>query len=469
MRRLLIDRVALSLLISLLLACRLAIAADSTPWLAAGTQLSFHGTVAKATKDQTPAEPEKTFDLTILVAAAAADGGAQVYWLLDESGRGGWGWIDSAGSWSLEKSGRASAGVGPALLYDRGEGTSIIGFDSPLLLSPDVFSVGAKWNAGSLKHEVLARETVAVSTGDANQQREAWKVSAANNYGYKRTQWVDDAGLVLQLSERVFMGRGEEYELTWKLAAVEKLAPEALAERNAQFSALLEVVASLKREARTEAAELKEAELAALAASLPQAQQVITTGPLVKLLAAAKSDLSVQKDRASEVAEMAARFEGKPAPMFSLEGLAGAKLADADLKGQVTILHFWDYRDEPLREPYGQIGYLDFLFDKRKADGVKVYGVAVDARLADEAKRGAAARSAGKLVSFMNLSYPLLLDAGTVLKQFGDPRLVGAQLPLFVVIDAEGKIAHYFVGCYEVDRDAGLKQLNEVLNATLKK
>ena len=177
----------------------------------------------------------------------------------------------------------------------------------------------------------------------------------------------------------------------------------------------------------------------------------------------------MQKDRASEVAEMAARFEGKPAPMFSLEGLAGAKLADADLKGQVTILHFWDYRDEPLREPYGQIGYLDLLLDKRKADGVTVYGVAVDARLADEAKRGAAARSAGKLVSFMNLSYPLLLDAGTVLKQFGDPRLVGAQLPLFVVIDAEGKIAHYFVGCYEVDRDAGLKQLNEVLNATLKK
>ncbi len=444
-------------------------AANSTPWLTPGTQLSFHGTVAPATKDETPAEPEKTFDLTILIAAAADDGGAQVYWLLDESGRGGWGWIDSAGRWSLDKSGRAASGVGPALLYDRGEGTSVIGFDSPLLLSPDVFSVGANWTAESLKHEVLARETLVVSTNDANKEREAWKVRAANNYGYKRTQWVDDAGLVLQLSERVFMGRGDEYELTWKLAAIEQLTPEALAARNTQFAALLDMVATLKREPRTEAADLKEPELVALAASLPTAEQAITTGPLVKLLAAAKSDLSVQKDRASEVAEMAARFEGQMSPEFSLEGLAGAKLSAADFKGQVTILHFWDYRDEPLREPYGQIGYLDFLFDKRKAEGVKVYGVAVDARLADEAKRGAATRSAGKLVSFMNLSYPLLLDSGAVLKQFGDPRLVGAQLPLFVVIDAEGKIAHYFVGCYEVDRDSGLKQLNSVLDAAIKK
>ncbi|MBL9124636.1 MAG: TlpA family protein disulfide reductase [Planctomycetaceae bacterium] len=444
-------------------------AAAASPWLRPGTQLSFHGAVGRANKDGTPVEPEKTFDLTILVAAANPDGGAQVYWLLDESGRGGWSWIDQAGRWSLDRLGAAASGTGPALLYDRGEGTSTIGLESPLLLAAEPFAAGASWNEGNVKREVLAREAISTAADAPGKEQQAWKVAVANNYGYKRTQWVDDGGLVLQLSERVFMGRGEEYELTWRLAAVEQLADKALAERTAQFAALLDLVAGLRREPRTERADLTEAELASLKTGLPQAETTITAGPLVKLLAAAKSDLNVQTSRASDVAEMSARFAGKPAPEFKLDGLAGARLAAADLKGQVTVLHFWDYRDEPLREPYGQIGYLDFLFDKRKADGVKVFGVAVDARLGDEAKRGAAARSAAKLVSFMNLSYPLLLDAGEVLKQFGDPRLVGAQLPLFVVIDAEGKIVHYFVGCYEVDRDAGLKQLNEVLDAALKK
>ena len=45
------------------------------------------------------------------------------------------------------------------------------------------------------------------------------------------------------------------------------------------------------------------------------------------------------------------------------------------------MLHFWEYRDQPLKEPYGQVGYLEFLFQKRKEEGVKVYGVAVDGRL----------------------------------------------------------------------------------------
>ncbi len=53
------------------------------------------------------------------------------------------------------------------------------------------------------------------------------------------------------------------------------------------------------------------------------------------------------------------------------------------------------------------------------------------------------------------------------MKQFGDPRLVGASLPLFVVIGPEGKIVHYKVGNYEVDRDQGLKQLDEIVGKAL--
>jgi hypothetical protein len=127
------------------------------------------------------------------------------------------------------------------------------------------------------------------------------------------------------------------------------------------------------------------------------------------------------------------------------------------------VLHFWDYRDEPLKEPYGQVGYLDFMYHRRKPAGLQVYGIAVDGRLADEKTRGAAERGVRKLKSFMNLSYPVLLDSGSLIKQFGDPRLLGASLPLFVVIGPDQKIIHYHVGHYEVHQDQGLKELDQVV------
>ncbi len=67
----------------------------------------------------------------------------------------------------------------------------------------------------------------------------------------------------------------------------------------------------------------------------------------------------------------------------------------------------------------------------------------------------------------MNLGYPILLDNGTLLKEFGDPRVLGAGLPLYVVIGPDGKVAHYFVGHYEVHRNEGLKQLDAVLSDVL--
>lgn len=43
----------------------------------------------------------------------------------------------------------------------------------------------------------------------------------------------------------------------------------------------------------------------------------------------------------------------------------------------MVVLHFWTYRDAPLEEPYGQVGYLDFLYRKR-SDAATVIGVHVD-------------------------------------------------------------------------------------------
>ena len=133
------------------------------------------------------------------------------------------------------------------------------------------------------------------------------------------------------------------------------------------------------------------------------------------------------------------------------------------------MLHFWDYRDAPLEEPYGQVAYLDFLARQHAAGDVKVYGVVADERVTQPDTKRTGIQSAKKLHSFMNLSYPLLVDAGAAIKEFGDPRVTGAKLPLFVVIDRQGNIVHYHAGHYEVSRDRGLEELGTVIKQSLDK
>jgi len=94
---------------------------------------------------------------------------------------------------------------------------------------------------------------------------------------------------------------------------------------------------------------------------------------------------------------------------------------------------------------------------------VQVYGVAVDARSAEERSAPAALKSIQKLKSFMNLSYPIAVDDGKVLARFGDPPRYGAKLPLWVVIGPDGKVAHFHAGFYKINPDEGLRELDEVL------
>jgi hypothetical protein len=69
--------------------------------------------------------------------------------------------------------------------------------------------------------------------------------------------------------------------------------------------------------------------------------------------------------------------------------------------------------------------------------------------------------------SFMNLSYPLLLDAGQGVRALGDPRATGAKLPLVVVVDPQGRVVHYHVGFYDVDPRLGVVELDKAVEAAL--
>jgi hypothetical protein len=426
--------------------------------LAVGTQLNFRGAVEAAAEG--PGKGGKAFDLTLWITQKS-ETGAEIFWLVDERGRGEFPWSERFGRVGVDSRWRTAA-AGPALLYDRGDGRSVVPIPLPFLLSEKPLAADAGFSDGKLEFHV-ERATKAAD-------KPAWKVSVRDAFGPKRMLSVDQhSPLVLATSERVIMGRGEEYQLKLEWLSGEQLAGEQLAAVNKVLEKLSALRGKLNQPAQSQEADWKNEQLELLREQLPAVAELAIATPLSRLVAAAQRDVQLQSGRSNALADLSAKFDGRAVEEFSAKGFGDDALSLSDLQGHVTVLHFWDYRDEPLKEPYGQVGYLDFMYHRRKPNGVQVYGVAVDGRLGDDKTRGAAERSVKKLKSFMNLSYPVLLDSGALIKQFGDPRLLGANLPLFVVIGPDQKIVHYHVGHYEVNQDQGLKELDQVVLKALEK
>lgn len=429
--------------------------------LSPGMLLSYRGTIAPLGRDRTAGEPQKTFDLLIVVADAE-DGGHRLCWTTEERGRGAWPWVERFGGLTVDKSWRQKDQAGPTLLYDLGEAKSAVAITLPMLVGEQTLAAGAEWQEGGW--------SFAVQRATQMNDIPVWQVQVSNNYGPKRTMWVDKKSpLAVGVTERVFMGMGQEFQLELRLVGTETLAADTLSRTIAVFDGLLQARARMNLPGRKEAVDLSEAQRTLLAEQLPKLEPQAKGTPLEKIVRSAQRDVGQQNDRADAVSKLVNETVGRAVPEFSIEGLNQEMLTQKDLQGKVTVLHFWEYRDSPLQEPYGQIGYLDFLSQRRKADGVQVYGVAVDGRLADKAERSQATRGIRKLKAFMNLSYPILLDGGSLIREFGDPRPAGAELPLFVVIGPDGKVAHYHAGFYQVDRNDGLKELNQAVTELLRK
>lgn len=434
-----------------LLTASLALAVSADLSLEPGTQLNFRGGVEA--RNAEPGSGHKTFDLTMWIVKK--DEGSQIFWLVEEKGRGEFPWPARFGGLFLDKQWRTAA-AGPSLLYDRGDGRSAVPIPLPFLATEKPLAVGETFQDGKLEMHVDKVSKVA--------DRPAWHIAARDSFGPKRVIWADQhSPLVLAMTEKVIMGRGDEYQLKLEWLGSELVAGEHRAALEKVIDRLTALAGKLNLPAGTQEIDWKSEQLALLREQLPAIAELAVATPLSKLVTTAQRDLEVQSGRSDSVAALSSKFSGRDVEAFSAKGFDADELNLEALKGQVTVLHFWEYRDEPLKEPYGQVGYLDFMYHRRKPNGLQVYGVAVDGRLADEKTRGAAERSVKKLKAFMNLSYPLILDSGALVKQFGDPRLVGANLPLFVVIGPDQKIVHYHVGHYDVHQDQGLKELDEAV------
>lgn len=434
----------------------MVVAGVSASELPVATELQYAGSLVQQSK--TPAGEPKTFTVTALSLPADA-GPSHLVWLVDERGAGGWAWPERFG----DATGGDGSKVQPIRLLQTHDGLpNPVTVRSPLFEYQDKLAADATWNDGRLDYRVTRKRKV--------KDRDCWQVEVASNLGRAQTLVVDAAtGVLVTIEQRVFIGRGDEFQLKLELQSQKTLAAAELGKAQAVYDSLRQLQASLNRTGEQKVVELTTSQLKTTRDAVGKVESQAEGTMWAKLVDVIVRDLQQQERRLEGVAGLSRKFVGQAAPKATFKLADGGTISAADTAGKVTVLHFWDYRNENLMEPYGQIGYLDFLNNKRKKLGVKVLGVNVDPRLAERDGAGAAVRSMKKLIDFMNIGYDVAIDDGTVLGQFGDPRTLGSPLPLWVVIGHDGKIAHYHIGFYEITPDEGLKQLDEAVIAALRK
>lgn len=259
------------------------------------------------------------------------------------------------------------------------------------------------------------------------------------------------------------MGQGEQFELSMTQLSAGQVVDAGVQQTNQIMSNLLTLQSSLGRRPDTQQAELSPRQIAHTSSQTEKLTALAKGTPLQETILRLTRDVARQERRVAEVMKRQDQLINKTAPGFVLNLVSKGVLESQSLKGKTVVLHFWKYADKPLAEPYGQVAYLEFLYNKRKSMNVEVVGVAMNRSLQQSETSRLAVRSARKLTEFMNLSYPIGYDDGSLLRAFGDPRESGGQLPLWVVLSPQGTVIHYHSGFYEIDVREGLKELDEIL------
>lgn len=437
---------------------------------AAGLRLTYSAKLqpTNPTGDDTSA---RSFRLSYLVTEVTATGGCRVAWILDEgAGAPRWSWVQRFGTVPFNRSFAATSDRElPAIQGERDGSVRAITLRHPLFASPESLKAGAQWEENDLRFEVIGREEVA--------GRRSWKVAVSSKLGPREVVWVDDQeSVVTRHRELVFLGQGVPHELSLDLDKSEVISADDLARQSKAHTSLV----NLRGPVKDKLTEQPETAVPATAEVLDRARKASTeiqnelkTGSYVDLAKEIVRDTQSAINRQADLERIRGQLVGKPAKNLYLKTLKttrGDSISLADFKGKPVVLHFWDYRSEPKIAPYGETGFLDFVFRQREKQGVRVVGIAVDNRLREETTRGTARKDIRSFCDFMNLSYPVAFDDGEekVIDDFGDPRSVGGKLPLYIVIARDGTVADYHPGLWSATADEGLKELDQRLTKMLK-
>ncbi len=385
--------------------------------------------------------------------------GSEHFFSVSDDLRAGCPWPDSFGL-----TGPAVPGdkVQPHLVYNY-DGTIYLINLPPLMtalpaaIAPDTTWEHAGWQMTAVEEQTLDGVSV-------------WIVDARERRGRQQSLTVEaSSGVTLRAEADVFMGQGDQFRLTLARASSKQLEPAVGTQLSELKGQLLSLQSALKRRPDSHGYELSQRQVDDVLAGIEQTTRLSKGTPLEDLVRRMRTDAEQQQKRLASAASRANELMNSDSPAFVLDLISGTKLDSTSLKGKTVVLHFWDYRDAPLSEPYGQTGYLEFLFNQKKKMNVEVVGVSTNPDLQTAENIGRGRRSARKLSEFMNLTYPIGHDDGALLKSFGDPRDSKGQLPLWIVLAPDGKVAHYHAGFYEVDASQGLKELEAVLSELLRK
>lgn len=442
-----------------------AIALDDA-FLSSGTRIEMSATLIPVVPGGADVDPDPIRDvnLTVLVANVDASGQRRILWIMDDvSGAPRSHWFQRFGEVNLNPDLSAPNRL-PTIRAERDGQSRDIAIRLPFFGATDQLRAEAEFEIGKLKYSVDGREDVG--------GRRTWRVNGSSTLGVRERLWIDaDRRLVVQMREAVFLGQGVPHELQVRIDKSETLGREDLTHVTAAWDTLLAFrnTARLPLDDVAGAADLSTPELLHAARRVHGELQKSHAGSLYERVAReAVRDLDTGLQRASAIDGLASKARGKQTTPIKVPGVRGGEHAIDFQRGPV-VLHFWDYRKEPLEAPYGEVGYLDFLWRQREKDGVRVLGIAVDTRLRDDSTRGAARKDIREFCTFMNLSYPVAFDETGVIDQFGDPRSVSGKLPLYVVVGADGKVAEYHAGLWSRSADEGLKELDTRLKDLLRK
>ncbi|MFN9720457.1 MAG: peroxiredoxin family protein [Planctomycetota bacterium] len=352
--------------------------------------------------------------------------------------------------------------VQPHLVYQYDSTVYVIPLPPVVIQLPETLEPETTFDQGGWQMTVLEKNSV--------EGIPAWMIEAKERRGRRQILAVSEIdGGVLRAEADVFMGQGDRFMLTLVRSEQKTLPTELTQSLEELETQLIALQAALRRRPDSHNSELSQRQVDDALAGIEQMTRLAKGTPLESLVRLIRTDTEQQKARLAESNSRAKEWMDSAAPEFSLSLINGGTLESSSLKGKTVVLHFWDYRDSPLSEPYGQTGYLEFLFNQKRRMNVEVVGISTNPDFLSTENAGRGRRAARKLSEFMRLTYPIGHDDGKLLETFGDPRESKGQLPLWIVITADGKIAHYHAGFYEVDANQGLKELETVLSEQIRK
>jgi len=411
-----------------------------------GAVAQYKATI-RPTKGDSPLSG-KEFELTTLTLT---DDAADVAWgLTSETGLAALAWPARMGRLSREE---------PVIRVDWGDGDSVVrlpaillrSLEDPLTSGKREFKVGTEtWLAGAPKDSANGR---------------AWKIIRKGGLDGGASATIDESGLPTEMTTQFTVGRGFPYELKLTRTSLLRLTKEETKLAANQLDKWFELVETTGFAVEEEAAPRLEREQLKLAVSELN-QLASAKSPWTKVIAHAQKSLREQGASSVAVEVMVERVMGhKVWPALSRDLRDKPVDAESWKKGAV-VLHFWGYQDSPLKQPYGQVGFLDFL--SRKRNDIQFVGVVSHEAVRQVDGKTGALRSARKFRDFMNVSYPIVV-ANQLLTDIGDPRDHNADLPMFVILDSSGKVQYIKVGLFDVDPQRGLVELEAAIDKVVSK